>query len=87
MIEPLPKRPQQVLEVNNQFNFNENSEADYSVMSVPFVPVNPKENDWAYNNFVMWRDSRNRAYPDNQCPEYLIDKPPWDVTAQGYWLA
>ena len=41
------KKPRKALRPRNETI----SEADYSDMAVPFVP-----NQWAYNNFIVWRD-------------------------------
>ena len=58
----------------------------YSEMSVQFVPMNTKKNnDWAFKNFQAWLETRNRAYPDAQCPVDLLE-PPWDPQAMAYWL-
>ena len=45
----------------------------YSEMSVQFVPKNTKKNnDWAFKNFQAWLETRNRAYPDAQCPVVCV---------------
>ena len=59
----------------------------YTEMSIPFVPTNTrKNNDWAYNNFLAWREHRNMSFPDDPCPIDLIESPPWDTTAMAKWL-
>ena len=52
-------------------------------MSIPFVPTNTRRNDWAYNNFLVWRKHRNMSFPDDLCPIDLIESPPWDTTAMA----
>ena len=32
-----------------------------------------KSNDWALQNFHAWRVARNEKYPDNQCPEDVLE--------------
>ena len=84
---PSAKRPRQALQPTNG-RFNAVSESEYSEMAVPFVPSNTKKNDdWAYNNFVAWRDARNREHPENPCPEDLLYEQPFDVSALSYWLS
>ena len=62
------------------------SEFDYEKMCVPFVPQNTKKNnDWAYKNFVSWRNARNLLNKENPCPEDLLEQP-WDVVELSYWL-
>ena len=57
-------------------------------MSVPFVPKNTIEcNEWAYNNFQVWLENRNRSYPEDQCPKNLLHRLPWDPAAMSHWLA
>ena len=73
---PPSKRP--------RFEFGEDE--TYREMSVQYVPKNTKKNnDWAYNNFLSWLDSRNRVNPDDQCPTDLLELP-WDVQAMARWL-
>ena len=52
-----------------------------------FLGLTRKKNDWAYRNFMQWRENHNIAFPDNHCPEDLIEKPPWDPPALAFWLA
>ena len=78
------KKPRKALQAKND---NAISEAEYEVMAAPFVPSNTKKNNqWAHNNFVAWRDARNARNPDNLCPEDLLSKQPFDVEALAYWL-
>ena len=71
------KRPRKALQPSN----GRFSESDYSDMAVLFVPSNTKKNnEWAHNNFVAWRDARNKENPENPCPEDLY-KQPFDVVA------
>ena len=64
------------------------SEKDYSAMSVPFVPRNTrKNNSWAYNNFMLWREERNLAFPEDPCPSGLLDTVPWNVEGLTHWLS
>ena len=38
-------------------------------MSVPLVPRNTKKNNnWSLKNFYDWRDTRNKAHPDDKRP-------------------
>ena len=61
---------------------------DTQVRDVGSVPANTKKsNEWAYKNFQLWRDNRNRLYPDMECPEDLLQKPPWDPAAMSFWLS
>ena len=77
------KKPRKALRPRNETI----SEADYSDMAVPFVPSSTKKNNqWAYNNFITWRDERNARNPDNRCPEDLLRKTPFDVVALAHWL-
>ena len=76
------KKPRKALQASNKI-----TESEYERMAVPFVPSNTKKNnDWARNNFIAWRDARNAANPDNKCPEGLLYKVPFDVDALSYWL-
>ena len=73
---------------SSRFDFTKADEGRYSAMSVPFVPANTKKsNEWAYKNFQLWRDNRNRLYPDTECPEDLLQKPPWDPAVMSFWLS
>ena len=73
---------------SSRFDFSKTDEGTYAEMSVPFIPENTKKNnEWAYKNFQLWRENRNRTYPDNQCPEDILQKSPWDPAAMSFWLA
>ena len=49
------KKPRKALQASNKI-----TESEYERMAVHFVPSNTKKNnDWARNNFIAWRDARN----------------------------
>ena len=85
---PPPKRPclhpSENQAVNNdpdRFDFSKDDA--YSEMSVQYVPKNTKKR--AFNNFQAWLETRNRTFPDAQCPVDLLE-PPWDQQAMAHWL-
>ena len=39
------------------------------------------------HTIISWRDARNREHPENPCPEDLLYKQPFDVSALSYWLS
>ena len=41
---------------------------------------------WAYSNFQLWLCNRNTCFPEDRCPENILDKTPWDSKALSFWL-
>ena len=78
-----PKHPcfeNQAVHNNVPDRFDFSKDDAYSEMSVQYVPKNTKtNNDWAFNNFQAWPETRNRAFPDAQCPVDLRSRTNWTL--------
>ena len=68
--------------------FSVASEDQYDQLAKGFVPKNTgKCTTWAINNFSDWCKERNARFPDQeQCPEDLLTKLPYDSRQLCHWL-
>ena len=67
--------------------FSKSSCEEYSQLAKGYVPKNTSKcTNWAVNNFQVWCKNRNMRFKDNQCPEGLSKKAPYNPQELCYWL-
>ena len=68
--------------------FGDSISENLADVTTPVVPENTKKNtSWVLRNFRDWRAERAERYPEEVCPEDLLDRRPWDIVGLNRWLS
>ena len=59
--------------VDDRFMFNVTTEELENFMEGECPKNTTKCNEWAVRNFEAWRDARNKQFPEDLCPDRLVD--------------
>ena len=68
--------------------FRDSISKNLAELTTPVVPENTRKNTtWALRNFRDWRAERAERYPEEVCPEDLLERRPWDIVGLNRWLS
>ena len=68
--------------------FASSSADQYMQLAKGYVPKNTNKcTTWALNNFQEWSKHRNMRFKDEQCPDDLLTKTPYDPKQLCHWLS